>query len=127
MVISAAWAQQTATQDRATARTFETRDQAAGHAGKLVVIPWQLAKFEDGSLGVFPGTVTLDIEKSRLMQAPSFTHEQLTQWLQQGQSSIAAVDQFFNVREQRAAARPDLNRQAVPEKQKKIPFETDDN
>jgi len=90
--------------------------------GDLIVVPWQLAKFEEGkgSSGKTsqntPGhtgstqsaSVMLDIEKSRLEQAPKFSKSDLEQWAQKGESKIAKVDQFFG--SEHKAARPDLNR-----------------
>lgn len=102
----------------------ETANRDA-QAGKLVLVPWQLAKLDaahqqsgrteregnTSAQAMGRTTVMLDIDKTRLSQAPTFTEQELTQWLQKGEAGVATVDQFFNVREQRGASRPDLGRE----------------
>lgn len=82
--------------------------RTAAATGKLILVPWELAKFHAGPTGS-EGYVSIQIEKDRLMTAPSFDQQQLT--AEQGQAEvIAQVDRFFNVRERRGAARPELGR-----------------
>jgi hypothetical protein len=83
-------------------------DRTTASSGKLTLVPWELVKLEERETKE-QSSVVINIEKDRLMSAPSFTAEQLTS--QQTQTQLTAqVDQFFNVRSQRGAARPELDR-----------------
>jgi len=88
--------------DRSGAR----RGRAGAAGGQLVLVPWQLAKFHAGET---PGQqyVSVNIEKDRLMSAPSFTQQQLSSAQEQDQI-MAQVNEFFNIRQRRGAARPEL-------------------
>lgn len=83
------------------------QDRTAAATGKLTLVPWQLVKMHEGETAE-QTYAAIDIEKDRLMEAPSFTEQQLT--ASTGQMQLTAqVDQFFNVRTQRGAARPELD------------------
>jgi sporulation protein YlmC with PRC-barrel domain len=83
------------------------QDRASADSGKLTLVPWQSVKLHNAE-SKDQSYVAIDIEKDRLMSAPSFTEQQLTS--QQTQAQLASqVDQFFNVRSQRGAARPQLD------------------
>lgn len=89
-------------QDRA-AQTPGAR-QAAG--GKLTLVPFEAVEIHEGEVES-QNYVSLNIDKDRLTQAPSFTKQQLTSSTGQAQW-MSQVDQFFQ-REKSGAARPDLN------------------
>lgn len=103
-----------ATEARETppAEILQQREQqrtgdATADSGKLTLVPWELAKMHEGESAA-QSYVMIDIEKERLTSAPSFTEQQLT--ARTGQMQLTAqVDQFFNVRSQRGAARPQLD------------------
>jgi hypothetical protein len=84
--------------------------RAVGQQGQLTVVPWEAVQLQDGETEA-QQFVMIQVEKDRLMQAPKFTQQQLTQQLQQAQWT-AQVDRFFNI-ERRGVARPELeqNRQ----------------
>lgn len=97
--------EQTPAQRLRAARQRLQQESAQG-AGKLTLIPFEAASFH---MGDQPNQsyVSVDLDRERLMQAPSFTHQQLmspsgsTQWM-------AQVDQFFGG-QRRGAARPELD------------------
>ena len=78
-------------------------------AGKLTLVPWDAVKLQHGETAA-QSFVMIEIEKDRLMTAPSFTEQQLTADAGQTTQWTTQVDQFFNVRSQRGAARPELDR-----------------
>jgi sporulation protein YlmC with PRC-barrel domain len=83
--------------------------QRAGQAGqKLTLVPFDAVEIHSGETEA-QNYVSLNIDKDKLSQAPSFTEQQLTS--QAGQAQwMSQVDQFFD-REKEGAARPDLNDQ----------------
>jgi hypothetical protein len=97
------------------------QDRAGAESGKLTLVPWEAVKLEEGE-SKDQSFVMIDIEKERLMSAPSFTEQQLTS--QQSQQLTAQVDQFFNERSQRGAARPELDRDR-PQPQQDRPRDID--
>lgn len=87
----------------------QNRAQAQGAGGQLTLVPWEMAELHSGATPD-QSYVTLNIEKDRLTSAPSFSQQQLTS--EQGQAQIVAqVDQFFQIRERRGAARPELEQE----------------
>jgi len=89
-------------------RRSEGAAATATAGGKLTLIPWDVVKLQQGE-AAGQGFVMVEIEKDRLMTAPSFSEQQLT--AQSGDTQwTTQVDQFFNVRSQRGAARPELDR-----------------
>lgn len=86
----------------------QTRNQASALGGKLTLVPFDAVQFHEGETEA-QNYVSLNIDKDRISQAPSFTAQQLTAQGQQSQW-MSQVDQFFE-REKTGAARPDLNDQ----------------
>jgi hypothetical protein len=80
---------------------------------KLTLVPYEAAQFHEEAIPT-QSYVSLNLDKDRLMQAPSFTRQQLTAQAQQAQW-MSQVDKFFN-REAGGAARPNLNRDQAPPK-----------
>ncbi len=93
--------------ERNVARGNAAGRNAADKNAKLTLVPFEAAQFHDGQIQS-QNYVTLNLDKDRLMQAPSFTAQQLAAQGQQSQW-MSQVDQFFN-REGGASARPNLNR-----------------
>ena len=74
---------------------------------KLTLIPFEAAQFHEGETAA-QAYVSLNLDKDRITQAPSFTRTQLTAQGQEAQW-MSRVDQFFG-RQKGESARPDLNR-----------------
>jgi hypothetical protein len=86
---------------------------------KLTLVPFDAVQFHEGETEA-QNYVSLNLDKDRISQAPSFTAQQLTAQGQQAQW-MSQVDQFFE-REKTGAARPDLNTpKTETEKENKLP------
>lgn len=98
----------TASVDRSAAQQRSARAATRTDAqGQLILVPWDMAKIHSADTPT-ESYVLIEIEKDRLMQAPKFSQQQLT--TRQGFVQVTTeVDQFFNVRQRRGAARPELN------------------
>lgn len=84
------------------------RNQAGAQSAKLTLVPFDAVQFHEGESAA-QNYASLNIDKNRISQAPSFTAQQLSAQGQQAQW-MSQVDQFFE-REKTGAARPDLNDQ----------------
>ena len=99
-------------QDRA-AQTPGARQAAAG--AKLTLVPFEAVEIHEGE-AESENYVSVNIDKDRLTQAPSFTKQQMT--AQTGQAQwMSQVDQFFQ-REKSGAARPELNQKQPQQPQR---------
>lgn len=87
-------------------RQQQQQGQQQVTAGQLTLIPWDLVKLQKGAAEA-QQFVMLDIEQQQLQRAPSFTLIQLKAPGAHGRWMVE-VDQFFNVRQRRGAARPEL-------------------
>ncbi len=83
----------------------------------MTLVPFESVEFHEGETEA-QNYVSLNIDKDRFTQAPSFTAQQLTAQAGQGQW-MSQVDTFFE-REKSGAARPDLN-DKNREKDNKLP------
>jgi hypothetical protein len=91
----------------------------AGAGGaKLTLVPFDACVFHEGETEA-QNYVSVNLDKDRIGQAPTFTVQQLSAQGQQAQW-MSQVDQFFE-REKTGAARPDLNDQNRNEKNNKQP------
>jgi hypothetical protein len=96
--------------DRSQAQRSATeRPQGAtASSGQITLVPWDMAEIHSGQSEA-DSYVSLQIDKEKLSQAPTFTEQQLTS--AEGQQQLKSqVDQFFQS-ERRGVARPELNRE----------------
>ncbi len=98
-------------------RTPRTQPGRAGvdQNVKLTLIPFELAQFHEGETQA-QNYASVNLDKDRIMQAPSFTRTQLASQAQQSQW-MSQVDKFFD-RQKGNVARPNLNNRKDREEKK---------
>ncbi len=103
-------------QPRTPRTTTQPGQAGADQNEKLTLIPFELAQIHEGQTPT-QNYASVNLDKDKITQAPSFTRTQLTMGGQQAQW-MSQVDKFFN-RQKGNVARPNLNDREERKEQQK--------